>query len=357
MTDARVDKNKEAIMTRDERVLVTGGSGFIASYCIAQALNEGWRVRTTVRDLAREPGLRASIAKLAPVNDRLEVVAADLTADTGWAAAAANCTYVLHVASPFPATSPKDDDELVRPARDGTLRVLAAARAAGVKRVVMTSSTAAVASGRGGRDYPFTEADWSDATNQADTSSYERSKTIAERAAWDWVAREGEGLELVTICPGAVLGPVLGSDRSASIDIVARLLDGSLPGVARFGWPLVDVRDIADLHLRAMTEPDAAGQRYIGANAFAWMGDIATVLRERVPTLAGRVPKRSLPNAVVRLSGLFDPALRARLYELAKRRPVSADKARLDLGWTPRSNEDAIVDTARSLVSTGAINP
>ncbi len=349
MIDGHGSENKEAMMTRDERVLVTGGSGFIASYCIAQALNEGWRVRTTVRDLSGEADLRAIIAKLAPVDDRLEVVAADLTADTGWAAATANCTYVLHVASPFPATSPKDDDELVRPARDGTLRVLAAARAAGVKRVVMTSSTAAVAYGRGGREEPFTETDWSDATNRADTSSYERSKTIAERAAWDWVAREGQGLELVTVCPGAVLGPVLGPDRSASIGIVARLLDGSLPGVARFGWPLVDVRDIADLHLRAMTAPNAAGQRYIGANAFAWMGEIAAVLRERVPALAARVPQRALPNLVVRLSSLVDPVLRARVYELGKRRPVSSDKARRELGWAPRSNADAIIATAESL--------
>ncbi len=339
-------------MRQDERVLVTGGSGFIASYCIAQALDAGWQVRTTVRDLAREAGLRARLTELAAAEDRLEVVTADLNADAGWSEAASDCAYVLHVASPFPASSPKDDEELVRPARDGTLRVLAAARKAGVRRVVMTSSTAAVAYGRGGRDEPFTETDWSDATNLSDTSAYERSKTIAERAAWDWMAREGDTLELVTICPGAVLGPVLGPDRSASIDIVARLLDGSLPGVARFGWPLVDVRDIADLHLRAMTMPDAAGQRYIGAGPFAWMDEVPGVLREREPALATKVPTRHLPNTLVRLSGRFDPALRGRLYELGKHRPVSADKARRELGWTPRSNEDAIVATAESLVGS-----
>jgi len=342
-------------LRHDERVLVTGGSGFIAGHCIAQALADGWRVRTTVRDLAREAGLRAGLGELAPADDRLEVVAADLNADAGWMEAASDCAYVLHVASPFPASSPKDDNELVRPARDGALRVLAAAWAAGVRRVVMTSSTAAVAYGRGGRDVPFTETDWSDATNLSDTSAYERSKTIAERAAWDWTTREGHALELVTVCPGAVLGPVLGPNRSASIDIVARLLDGSLPGMARFGWPLVDVRDIADLHLRAMTAPNAAGQRYIGAGTFAWMTDVARVLRERVPALATRVPRRTLPNALVRLSGRFDPVLRGRLYELGKRRPVSSDKARRELGWTPRSNEDAIVATAESLARVGAI--
>lgn len=338
-------------MANDQRVLVTGGSGFIAGHCIGQARNQGYRVRTTVRDLARERDVRAQLGRLVDADDRLEVVAADLTADKGWPEAAAECAYVLHVASPFPVSSPKDDDELVRPARDGALRVLAAAQSAGVGRVVMTSSTAAVAYGRGSSDTALTEADWSDESNRSDTSSYERSKTIAERAAWNWVAREGGTLELATICPGAVLGPVLGPDRSASIDIVARLLDGSLPGLARFGWPLVDVRDVADLHLRAMTAAGAAGQRYIAAGPFTWMSDVADVLREHAPALAARVPRRRLPNAAVRLAGLFDPALRGRLYELGKHRPVSAEKARRELHWTPRTNEEAIIATAESLAS------
>lgn len=349
-------QTKEQDLTNDDkRVLVTGGSGFIASYCIAQALADGWRARVTLRDLAQETRFRAGVNELHAGGDRLEVVTADLNADEGWTEAASDCAYVLHIASPFPAASPKDDGELVRPARDGTLRVLTAARAAGVRRVVMTSSTAAVAYGRGGREAPFTEADWSDATNRSDTSAYERSKTIAEQAAWDWMANASDGLELVTICPGAVLGPVLGSGQSASIDIVARLLDGSLPGMARFGWPLADVRDIADLHLRAMTMPQAAGQRYIGAGPFAWMSDVAQVLREHVPELAARVPRRSLPNALTRASALFDPVLRGRLYELNKHRPVSSDKASRELGWAPRPKEDAIVATAESLARTGLL--
>lgn len=337
------------------QVLVTGGSGYIAGFCIAQLLREGWRVRTTVRSLDREAELRRTLAKLTDAEDRLEVVVADLNSDTGWRAAARSCDYVLHVASPLPARNPKDDGDLVRPARDGALRVLAAARDEGVRRVVMTASTAAVAYGRGGRATPFTEADWSDETNRADSSAYERSKTIAERAAWDWLKREGGALELVTINPGAVLGPVLGQDFSASIDIVKKLMDGSLPGLPRFGWPLVDVRDIADLHCRAMLAPAARGQRYIGAGPFYWMADIARVLRERVPQAAKRVPKRSLPNWLVRLSAVVDPIVRDRLFELDKLRPVSADKARAELGWNPRSNDDAIVATAESLLSEGVI--
>ncbi len=338
-----------------ERVLVTGGSGYIASFCIAQLLREGTRVRTTIRHRAREPELRAAVGKLVQADDRLEVVFADLDADAGWRDACADCAGVLHVASPIPSRSPRHDDELVRPARDGTLRVLKAARAAGVRRLVMTSSTAAIAYGRGGRSQPFTEADWSDPDDRSDSSAYERSKMIAERAAWDWHAREGDALELVTVCPGAVLGPVLGRDFSASIDIVKRLIDGSLPGLPHFGWPLVDVRDIADLHVRALRAPDAAGQRFIGAGAFFWMADVARVLRERVPELADQVPRRRLPSWLVRLSSVVDPVVRGRLFELDKQRPVSAEKARRVLGWVPRSNDDAIAGAARSLLAEGVV--
>ncbi len=342
-------------MNSSERVLVTGGSGYIASFCIAQLLRGGSQVRTTVRSLERERGIRAAVGKLVRVDNRLEVVVADLNSDSGWREACADCSGVLHVASPFPARSPKNDDELVRPARDGALRVLKAARDAGVRRVVMTSSTAAVTYGHGGRSKPFTEKDWSEPGDPGDSSAYERSKMLAERAAWDWQASEGGALELVTVCPGAVLGPVLGQEHSASIDIVKRLMDGSLPGLPRFGWPLADVRDIADLHVRALHAPHAAGQRYIGAGPFYWMKDVARVLREHIPTMAAKIPKRELPNWLVRLSSLADPALRERLYELDKQRPVSAEKAKHELGWTPRSNDQMITETAKSLLAEGLV--
>lgn len=332
-------------------VLVTGGSGYIAGFCIAELICKGFRVRTTVRSLAREAEVRQSLAKLIEVGDRLSFVAADLSADAGWAEAARGVDYVLHVASPLPAVNPKDDDELVRPARDGALRVIKAARDAGAKRVVMTSSIAAIVYGRGSPKAPLTEADWSDETNRADTSAYERSKTIAERAAWDFMKREGGSLQLVTVNPGAVLGPLLGKDFSASIAFVKKLIDGSMPGVPRIGLPIVDVRDVADLHVRAMLSPEAAGQRFICASEFSWMSDMARILRERVPERASRVPKRTLPNWLVRIAALFDPTVRDRLFELGKERRVSAEKAKRMLGWSPRPNAETIVATAQSLIA------
>lgn len=318
-------------------------------------LRDGWAVRTTVRGIGREAAARAQVAGLVEPEVRLEVVEADLESDDGWGAAVAGCSHVLHVASPLPSSNPVDDDVLVRPARDGALRVLRAARDAGVRRAVMTASTAAVSYGHGSYDVPATEDDWSDERDLCDTSGYERSKTIAERAAWAWHAREGGGLELATICPGAVLGPVLGPDFSASIDIVRKLMDGSLPGLPRFGWPLVDVRDVADIHVLAMTSDVAAGQRYLAAGRFVWMREIAQVLRRTVPELARRVPRHSLPDWLARLSGRFDPVVRDRLFELGKHRPVSAAKAEAQLGWRPRDPAGTIADTARSLVALGVV--
>jgi dihydroflavonol-4-reductase len=250
-------------------------------------------------------------------------------------------------------TDPKNDDELVRPARDGTLRVLMAARDAGVKRVVMTSSISAIIYGWGAREKPFTEEDWTDETNGRDTSPYDRAKTIAERAAWAWLAAESGGLELVAVNPGLVLGPVLGADFSASIEVVKKLLDGSIPALPRFGFNVVDVRDIARLHTLAMTTPGAAGERFIGSGDFYWMSDIARILREGLGDKAKKVPSIPIPDFVARMAGLFDPIVRGRLYELGKRRPVATQKARRMLGWTPRPVEETVLDAARSLLAGG----
>jgi dihydroflavonol-4-reductase len=305
--------------------------------------------------VAKSKAVRASIGDIAPKASEIQFAEADLNSDAGWDKAAIGAQYVLHVASPVPVTDPKNDDELVRPARDGTLRVLKNARDAGIKRVVMTSSISAIICGGGVREKPFTEEDWADETNRRDTSPYDRAKTIAERAAWAWLAAEGGGLELVTINPGLVLGPVLGSDYSASIEAIRKLLDGSIPVLPRFGFNVVDVRDIAHLHVLAMTTPEAAGQRFIGSGNFYWMSDVAKMLKQGLGDKAKKVPSMPVPDFVARMAALFDPVVRGRLYDLGKKRPVSSEKAKRVLGWTPRPATETVLDTARSLQASGLV--
>lgn len=333
----------------NELVLVTGGSGFIGSHCILQLLNSGYRVRTTVRSLDREREVRTMIqAAGADTGERLSFFEADLLSDAGWPAAVAGCDYVLHVASPFPPGLPKNEDELVIPAREGALRVLRAARDAGVKRVVLTSSFAAVGYGQEITDRPFSEENWTDPNQKI--GAYVKSKTIAERAAWDFIAREGGSLELSVVNPVGVLGPVLGKDYSTSIQLVQRLLDGTVPGIPNLSFALVDVRDVADLHLRAMTHPAARGERFIAvAGESMTMREIAKVLRDHLGQTARRVPTRVIPNWIVRLSALFDQSLAQVVPELGIIKPVTNEKARRLLGWEPKSNEEAVLATAKSL--------
>ncbi|MEA2400450.1 MAG: hypothetical protein QOK00_853 [Thermoleophilaceae bacterium] len=334
-----------------ERVLVTGGSGFIGSYCILDLLRAGYRVRTTVRSPDREAAVRELLG--AESAEALSFVTADLTADAGWADAVSGCDFVLHVASPFPLAPPKHEDDLIVPAREGALRVLAAARDAQVKRVVMTSSFAAVGYGTEPADRLFSEEDWTNPEGDG-VSAYTKSKTLAERAAWDFIAREGGGLELSVVNPVGVFGPVLGSDFSTSIELVKRLLDGAIPGIPRVAYGIVDVRDVADLHRRAMTEPAAAGERFLAvAGEFMTVAEIAAVLRERMGADASKVPTRMLPNWLVRLVSRFDSSVRQIVPELGKAKQASNAKAKQALGWAPRSNEEAIVATAESLVRLG----
>ena len=280
---------------------------------------------------------------------------ANLNADAGWDKAFAGADYVLHVASPLPLTNPQSDDELIRPARDGAIRVLRASRDAGIKRVVQTSSTFAITYGRGGRQKAFTETDWTDETNRQDTAAYHRSKTIAERAVWAWHAAEGGALELTTVNPGVILGPVLGPDFSTSILLIKRLLDGSMPALPHFGFNLVDVRDNANLHLLAMTSPKAAGQRFIGSCGFYWMDDIAKVLKQGLGVNARKIPSLVLPDFLVRLYANSDAELQEVLFDLGQRRRASSEKARRELGWTTRPVEQTILDTARSLLAAGLV--
>jgi nucleoside-diphosphate-sugar epimerase len=337
-------------------VLVTGGSGFIGSHCILQLLAAGHHVRTTVRSLKREGEVRALLKQGgADPGDRLSFHAADLESDGGWREAAAGCDYLLHVASPFPATAPKDENELIVPAREGALRVLRAARDAGVKRVVLTSSFAAIGYGHQPQQRPFDETDWTD-PNGYGVYPYVKSKTLAERAAWDFIAAEGRGLELSVVNPVAVLGPVLAPDYSTSIMVVQRLMDGAVPGCPQLTLGVVDVRDVADLHIRAMTDPAAMGERFLAvAGDFLSMREIALVLKRRLGAAARRVPTRQLPNWLVRIAALTDPTVRQFLPELGKSKNATNAKARRLLGWSPRSSEEAIVATAESLMQLGLL--
>jgi Nucleoside-diphosphate-sugar epimerases len=338
-----------------EQVLVTGGSGFVGAHCILALLAAGYRVRTTVRSLSREPEVRAMLARGgAQPGDALEFATADLLQDAGWADAVAGCSYVLHVASPFPGRDPKDENELIQPAREGALRALRAARDAGVTRVVLTSSFAAVGYGTQVLDRPYTEEDWTNP--DADVSAYVKSKTLAERAAWDFIDREGGALELAVVNPVGILGPVLGTDLSSSIDLVLRLLKGRVPGLPRVSFGLVDVRDVADLHLRAMTDPAAKGERFLAAaDGILTIPEVAHVLREKLGGMARRVPTRTLPDWTVRLAAAIDPSLREVSRRLGNHREVSNAKARRILGWAPRSNEELLVATAESLAELGLV--
>ena len=336
-----------------DTVLVSGGSGYIAGFLIRQLVAQGWMVHTTVRSLAREAAVRDVLAL---DNRRLRFFAADLNADAGWDEAMAGCSHVAHVASPLPTGVPKHADELIVPARDGALRALRAAKAAGVRRFVMTSSVAAIAYGRGRGVHRFTEADWTDPSRPG-ISPYVQSKTIAERAARDWVAREGGNLEFCSICPSVVLGPVWSRDYSASVSIVKKLLNGSLGACPDIGFGVVDVRDVADLHVRALNAPGMAGERFIASGRFMKLREVADVLRARLGDDARRVTTRNVPDWVMRLMAPFSPLARSVVGELGSIRHQDASHAKAVLDWATRAEEDSIVDTARSLLDLGIVKP
>jgi nucleoside-diphosphate-sugar epimerase len=319
-------------------VLVTGGSGYVGTQLIAALLRDGRQVRATVRSLDSEAGVRAAVQRGAADDSGLEVAAADLTADEGWAAAAAGCAEVHHVATPFPAAPPDDPDELIAPAREGTLRVLRAARDAGARRVVLTSSFAAVGySPKPGAEY--TEADWTD-PDLPGLPAYPRSKTIAERAAWDFIKREGGGTELVVVNPTFILGPTLTTQVRSSVQLVKAMLDGTMPVVRRQRFGIADVRDVADLHIRAMAAPGAAGRRFLALADGPTISflELARILRERLGPLAERVPTTEAPGA--------EPP----------RLIIHNDRARAELGWRPRPAQTTIVETAESLRDLGLLN-
>ena len=334
------------------KVLVTGGSGYIAGFIIRQLIAEGWDVNTTIRNLAREGEVRGW---LGTDNTKLRFFAADLMSDDGWADAVAGCSHVAHVASPLPTSAPKSDDELIVPAREGALRALRFARDAGVKRVVLTSSVAAISYGQKGKTR-FTEADWTD-VNSPDAYAYVKSKTIAERAARDWIAREGGGLEFCTVNPSLVLGPLLAADFSTSLEAIKKLMDGSIPGLPRLGFGIVDVRDVAAMHVQLLTEAGVDGERFIASGPSLWMEEVAAILRSGLGADARRVPTRRLPTWLMRILANFDPMIRQVKGELGNVRENDASHARERLGWVPRPAEESILDTARDLIRLGVVKP
>jgi len=336
-------------------VLVTGASGFIARHIVLRLLDRGHAVRGSVRSPARGEDLRAAIAPL--LKDpaaiaRLSFVTLDLLADAGWAEAASGAGAVIHTASPFPVSQPRDADALIRPAVDGTLRALRAARAAGVGRVVLTSSVAAVVHAplRAGRD-SHDEEDWS-RTDLATATPYVQSKTLAERAAWDFAAREAPGMALTAINPAFVLGPPLGGVWGSSVGVIGRMLAGRDPAVPRLGLSVVDVRDVAEMHVRALERPSTAGRRYTASAGQMWFREMALALKAAFPDR--RIATREAPYWLMWLLGRFDGEARAILPSLGRMERVSNARAVAELGMDFIPPREALLAAARVLAGDGA---
>ncbi|MEQ9641890.1 MAG: aldehyde reductase [Alphaproteobacteria bacterium] len=344
-------------MADGDLVFVTGASGFLAKHCVAAALQAGYRVRGSLRGLGRADEVRAAVATVVDPGDRLDFVALDLTSDDGWDEALAGGRYLMHVASPFPLQPPKRRDELVGPAREGTLRALKAAARNGVARTVLTSSTAAIYQGHPrGQPRIFTEADWT-VVDSPTTPGYPLSKTLAERAAWDFMAADASGMELAVINPSLILGPALDRHIGSSAEVIALAMGGKYPAVPRIDIALVDVRDVAAMHVAALGHPQAAGERFICSTDSLWLMEVCRVLHTHFPEFRKRLPKRELPDFLVRMVALFDRNLRATTPDLGVKRPVSNDKARTRLGFEFRPAEEAIVAMGRSLIDLGIVKP
>lgn len=330
-----------------ETVLVTGGTGFLAGWCVHELLRRGYRVRTTVRSAGKADGVRAA-AGGGP--EDLDVLVADLTKDAGWEKAVEGCAYVLHTASPFPVAQPKNPDDLLIPAVEGTRRVLGAALRAGVSRIVLTSSSATVRhlAGAGGGQQAFDESSWTDVGDPR-ASTYARSKTLAEQAAWRMVA--GDRAVLATILPGAILGPLRDGHAAYSVQAVSQLLTGAVPGIPRLGYSFVDVRDVAAAHIAAMLAPTAGGRRFLVAGEFLWLREVAEILRAELGSAADRVPTRALPNALVRVAALGNASLKQVRGDLGRRSEFDTTAAKSILDFAPRPVRQTIVDCANSLLA------
>lgn len=338
-----------------KHILVTGASGFIAQQLIVDLLESGHDVRGTIRSLARADTVKATLAEHHPRGAEVELVAADLEADDGWNAAVSDVEAIHHVASPFPLGAPKDPMDLIRPAREGALRMLRAAKQAGITRVILTSSCAAICYGYGRKGQPAlcTEADWTDVNDVDDTTPYVLSKTIAERAAWDFASREG--MELTTINPVAVFGPIRSADVRTSVGIIGQLLRGEFPALPKAGLQTVDVRDVAAAHVSAMDQDETVGERYILANEFFTLREVAELLREDLPQYAAKLPKRDMPDALVKLAALFSPDMKTIAKELGKRRVADGSRIKGILGRELIPGREALLASAETLIRYGVV--
>ncbi len=335
-------------------VLITGGSGFLALHIIKQTLEKGYSVRTTIRNTKRESDILESL-KNTPGIENLSFYEADLIKDEGWDNAAQGCDYVIHTASPFPMSEPKHEDELIIPARDGTLRVLMAANRAKVKRAIITSSFAAIGYGHESNELVFDENYWTD-INGPNVSAYVKSKAIAEKAAWDFVANCDSKMELSVINPVAIFGPVLNKDIGTSVEVVEMMMNGKMPGLANVHLGIVDVRDVAELHLLAMTDEKAKGQRYLAtAGEGLFFADIAKILRDGLGEKAAKVPTLVVPNFLLRILALFMANARDAVPHLSIARKGTSAKAIKELGWKPKSEKEALLSCAQSLIDFGII--
>src|SRR5215207_4787924 len=333
-------------------VLVTGGSGYLGGWCVAELLRRGYRVRTTVRNASREPEVRAAVGSQVDAHHDLSIHVADLMSDGHWQHVIEGCDYVLHVASPLPVSQPKDPDELIVPAREGTVRVVGTALEAGVERIVLTSSVAAIRGGNEG--HALDESIWTD-LSAPDLTPYVQSKTIAEQAAWGLASEHDARERIAAVNPTVIIGPTLSDDTSASLEVFRRLLKG-MPAMPRLSFGFVDVRDVADLQIRAMSSPEAGGERFVANTRTMWMADVAQVLRERMGARAAKVPTRIAPDLLVRAMAVFDGGIRSFKTSLGKRTEYRTTKARDLLGWSPRPIEDTIVETAGSLIEHGVVD-
>ncbi|MFV0561215.1 MAG: SDR family oxidoreductase [Enterococcus sp.] len=338
-------------------VVVTGGSGFIASHIILQLLQQGYQVRTTVRSLKKIETIQENM-KNGGIKDltNLTFIEADLGTDDHWNEAIRGADYVIHVASPTPTLNFKNEDEMIRPAIDGVLRVLRASRDAGVKRVVMTSAYGAIFAGHKNRKTPYTEEDWSDLSVK-NVHPYQKSKTLSEKAAWEFIEKEGNGLEFATVNPVGVMGPVLSADYSHSNIQVHDLLTGKTKAVPNVDSGYVDVRDVASLHLLAMTEPQAAGERFLATTGETYsMLEVANILREAFPAFAKKLPTKVIPDFVVKAAAVADPMLRMVALLVGEYAETSNEKAVTMLNWQPRSAKESIIATAQSMIDLGIVS-